>query len=164
MYAFRISPWCCCLLAIVSTASFAGLLQAGEAIPAPVAAAPPGSLPAAMRNLELAELRLLRYDRVEYPLAQKRLERDIEMTKAEIASFERLVAEYEQFHHSAYTAPFVATLEDTRLALKEAELRLDLLLRERCLRLQYRGAVRRIHELEIEQARDWVDVFSHEKK
>jgi hypothetical protein len=140
-----------------STIGAADRLVAGESLPEPTVPAPPATRAAAERNLELAELRLLRFDRIDYPLAQKRLENEIEMTKAEIDSRKRRIAEYDRFNHSAYSSPFFYTLEENRLALKDAELRLDMLLRERCLRVQYKGTMRRIRELEVEQSRDWVD-------
>jgi len=122
--------------------------------------APPTTLVAAQRSLELAELRLLRYDRVEYPLAQRRLENEIEMTQLEIESWKRRIREYERFSRNSYSTPFFYTLEENRLALKDAELRLDMLRRERCLNVQFKGTIRRIRELEVEQSRDWIQRLS----
>ena len=152
------------LLAAVSLVGMALLAPAAAGaepvFTAPVASPPPSSRAAAHRNLELAELRLLRFDRIEYPLAQRRLENEIEMVQAEIDSRKRRIREYEQFTRNAYSSPLFYTLEENALALKGAELRLDMLLRERCLRVQYKGAMRRIHELEVEQSRDWVQQFA----
>ncbi len=110
-------------------------------------------LVAAQRALEVAELRQRRYEQLEYPLALRRLESAITLTKAEMAALEASLAEYEQFDKFTGSSPLFHTLQRTRLALVEARLRLDDLQEEKRLRMRLHGDQCRLHELEVEAAR-----------
>lgn len=149
---------------IFFVAALSGFLDpANAAEPSRTAAPPPRSIAAAQRNLEIATLRLLNFDRVEFPLESKRLDSEIALTRAAIKSLERRIVEYEQFTKNRYSSPLFLSLETTRLELVEARLNLKVLTEEKCLRIQYRGSTRRLYQLEIEQAHDRLESIRHEK-
>jgi hypothetical protein len=104
---------------------------------------------AALRALEMAELRLQLYLHDEHPRKLHRLDRDIELAKAHVASYAQLVKEYEQFK---YSSALILTLEETRLALRQAELKLEELEEDRALLLRHHPGRRRLYELEVEAA------------
>ena len=108
---------------------------------------------AAGRQLEMAQLRLRLYEREEYPRKLHRLKRDIELAKAHIESYHRRVKEYEQFDKLRYSSPLFLTLEETRLSLRQAELKLEDLEEERSLWVRHHRSRRRLYALEVEAAR-----------
>jgi hypothetical protein len=110
------------------------------------------AIAAARRNLELAQLKLRLYERDEYPRQLGQVERAIEMQRAKIESFRRRVREYEQFDKFSYSGPLFLTLEDARLDVVSAELRLRELEDERFLLIRSRSDRSRLMQLEIEAA------------
>lgn len=106
----------------------------------------------AERELEIAVLQLRRYERLEYPLRLRRLESMIELTEAEVASFERQVAEYAGFDKFVGSAPLFQSLEQARLNLIDAQLRLDDAQQERRLLERHHADQRRLYALQIESA------------
>jgi hypothetical protein len=124
-------------LAVSSSATFAG---------------EPEMIAAARRQLELAQLKLRLYERDEYPRQLGNVERAIVMAKAEVESFRRRVREYEQFDKFTNPGPLLTSLEDARLCLVDAELKLRGLDDERFLLIRSRSDRTRIYQLEIEAA------------
>lgn len=109
---------------------------------------------AAERAVELAQLRLRRYARVEYPLKLRKLESEIKLTEAELGVHQDRVAEYERFEKNAYSSPLFFSLQQARLALVESELRLADLGEEKLLLVRYHTDQCRLYELELEEARE----------
>ena len=107
---------------------------------------------AARRQLETAQLRLRLYERDDHPRALHRLEREIELAQAHVESYQRRVKEYEQFEKLQYSSALFLTLEQTRLALRQAELKLEELQEERFLLLRHHSTRRRLFALEVESA------------
>jgi hypothetical protein len=107
---------------------------------------------AARRQLELAQLKLRLYERDEHPRQLGQVERAIEMQRAKLESFRRRVREFEQFDKFEYSAPLFITLEDARLDVVAAELRLRELEDERFLLIRSRSDRARMMQLEIEAA------------
>jgi hypothetical protein len=112
---------------------------------------------AAERALEIAELELRRYERVEYPLRLRQLESRIKLAKVRVSMHERLIAEYERFTKNAYSSPLIFSLELERVALAEAKLSLDDLDEERRLTERYHTDHCRLYELKVEAAQQYLD-------
>lgn len=115
-------------LAWTASAAAADVEILNMPLPAPYArATPPEQLVAQQRAGEVGRLRALIARRVERPQQRKALEAAIERTEAEVASLERIIANYEQISRPLYSDPFLVTLERMRLARLDAVHRLDLL-------------------------------------
>ena len=114
---------------------------------------------AAQTALELATLQLRRYERVEYPLKLRRLESEIKLTAAEVASHERTLAEYQKFTRDK-VHPFFLSQEQANLARLSAQLRLDDLKEEKLLLERYHSEQRRIYEIEVEVAHERLQQLS----
>jgi len=108
----------------------------------------------ARRAVEVAQLRLRHYDRVEYPRRQRQLEADIAMTVAEVAKYRALLAEYKQISFRTIPEPLIISRQTTELALLGAELRLRDLRDENLLLIRYRSDQYRLYQLEVEAAQD----------
>ncbi len=106
----------------------------------------------AERAVEIAELELRRYERVEYPLQLRRLESQIATAKLRVSMHERLLAEYARFTKDGYSSPLILTLERERLALGEAKLRQGDLEKEKLLLVRYRSDQLRLYMLKLEVA------------
>lgn len=131
------------------------VLAAGVALGASalLAAQPADPVADAGRAVEAARLRLKLFERVDYPLRLQELDGRLQLTRAEIESLRRRIAEYERFNGSK---AFFLTLEETRLQLLDAELRWKQLDQERLLlQLHYKDE-RRLRQLLIEQAEQQV--------
>ena len=125
------------------------VLATGAACSAETPTRTPDPLADAKRAVEAARLRLRLFERVDYPLRLQELDGRLQLTRAEVESLRRRIAEYERFDGSK--AVFL-TLEETRLQLLEAELRWKQLDQERLLlQLHYKDE-RRLRQLLIEQA------------
>ena len=110
------------------------------------------AIAAARRQLELAQLKLRLYERDEYPRQLGQVERAIEMQRAKVESFRRRVARVRAVRQLQYSAPLFTTLEDARLDVVAAELRLRELEDERFLLIRSRSDRSRMMQLEIEAA------------
>jgi hypothetical protein len=130
-------------LVLVAAALLPALAMAGEN---------DAAIAAARRQLEMAQLKLRLYERDEYPRQLGQVERTLEMQRAKLESFRRRVREYEQYDKWQYSAPLFATLEDARLDVLAAELRLRELEDERFLLIRSRSDRSRMLELEIDAA------------
>jgi len=117
------------------------------------------SLAAAERHLEMAQLKLRLYQRVEYPLQMRKLKSEIELTKARIASQKRRVTEFEKFTKFKYSSPVFTTLENTRLTQLELELRLKELKEEKMLLTRHYGDYCRLLQLQVGAAKAQVEAL-----
>jgi hypothetical protein len=85
----------------------------------------------ARRDLELAKMELRHYWLVEYPRQQRHLNAAIRLTEAEIRDYRERLRAYQPFNRFSYGQPFLVTLQEVRMCLREAELRLQDLWAER---------------------------------
>ena len=108
---------------------------------------------AALREVELAQVRMRLWERLDYPLQQRRIESELKLVEAQIDSLKRRLAEYEQFTKFKYSAPLFYSLEEARVQLVAAQAQRDNLREEAALLLKNRGDLRRLQELEVEAAK-----------
>ena len=108
-----------------------------------------GEMAEAFRALEEARIRLRLFERVDYPLRLQEVDAQIKLTQAELDSFRRRIAEYERFDGSG--AMFLE-LENARLMLGAARLRLQNLERERLLLQLHFKDERRLRQLQVDAA------------
>ena len=108
-----------------------------------------GEMAQAFRALEETRLRLRLFERVDYPLRLQEVDAQIKLTRAEIESFRRRIAEYERFDGSG--AVFLE-LENVRLMLGAGRLRLQNLERERLLLQLHFKDERRLRQMQVDAA------------
>lgn len=99
------------------------------------------------RAAEIQRLRQMLFERVEYPLAIRRIELEIRVARLEWESLRRQVEELERLDRQGNRA-FFATLEQGRFATESARLRVADLEAERELLIRYLPVERRLRELE----------------
>jgi len=109
-------------------------------------------LSVARRNQELAELRLRQYEKVEYPLAAKRLDNEIKLVAAELEVQQRRIKELGPNSVFKYSEAFGVSLDEARLGALRAELRLGELKDERMLLERYKSDRFRLLQLELDAA------------
>ena len=85
----------------------------------------------ARRDLELAKMELRHYWQVEYPRQRRHLNAAIELTEAEIRDYRARLRAYRPFDRFSTGQPLLVTLQELRMCLREAELRLRDLWAER---------------------------------
>jgi hypothetical protein len=107
----------------------------------------------ARRDLELAKMDLRHYWQVEYPRQQRHLNAAIELTKCEIRDLQWRLREYEPFTRFSTGDPFMVTIQNTQMCLREAELRLRDLWAERNALVRYHSDQYRELELRVHEAR-----------
>jgi hypothetical protein len=107
----------------------------------------------ARRDLELAKMELRHYWQVEYPRQQRHLDAAIELTRAEICDLQERLHEYRPFTRFSTGDPFMVTIQNTRMCLREAELRLRDLWAERNALVRYHSDDYRLLELKVFEAR-----------
>ena len=112
------------------------------------------ALAAAKRKQEITELRLRQFERVEFPLAIRRIENDLKITEAERDVQQRRIKECGPSSIFKYSEAFLVTLQEARLAALRAELKIDELKNERLLLEQNREDRCRLLQLEIDAAAD----------
>lgn len=110
------------------------------------AAGPAGESP----EIEAARLRIKLYQGQEYPLQRRVLNSKINVAKAQVQSFERQLAEYEQFTKFKYSAPLFGQLEFTKVGLVEAEENLKTLIEEKSLLERFHQDRVRLMQLELQ--------------
>jgi hypothetical protein len=108
---------------------------------------------AARRDLELAKMELRHYWQIEYPRQQRHLNAAIEMTEAEIRDYRARLREYGPFDRFSLGQPFLVTLQELRMRLRDAELRLRDLWAERNALVRFHSDEWRILELAVQDAR-----------
>ena len=107
----------------------------------------------ARRDLELAKLELRHYWQVEYPRQQRHLNAGIELTSAEIRNFQVRLRAYRPFSRFSTGDPFMFTIQETQMCLREAELRLRDLWAERNALVRFHSDQWRVLELQVHEAR-----------
>src|SRR4051812_14482209 len=83
------------------------------------------AIAAARRKHEIAALRLRQFERAEYPLALRRIENDLKIAEAERDVQQRRIKEYGDNGVFKYSEAFLVTLQEAKLALLRAELKID---------------------------------------
>jgi hypothetical protein len=107
----------------------------------------------ARHDLELAKIELRHYWQVEYPRQQRHLNAAIELTRAEIRDLEFRLREYRPFTRFSTGDPFMVTIQNTQMCLREAQLRLRDLWAERNALVRYHADAYRALELNVLEAR-----------
>ena len=107
----------------------------------------------ARRDLELAKMELRHYWQVEYPRQQRHLNGAIELTRAEICDYQERLRAYRPFTRFSTGDPFMITIQDKRMCLREAELRLRDLWAERNALVRSHSDQYRELELQVHEAR-----------
>jgi hypothetical protein len=101
---------------------------------------------------ELRDLEWRLYERVDFPLRVRRLDTEIKIAEARLKSLEKLLAEYMTFQKFSPGDgnPLTLTVEDTKLQIMEAKLRLADMREERLLLDRYKDDQRRLYDLRRE--------------
>jgi len=107
----------------------------------------------ARRELELAKMELRHYVQVEYPRLRRHLDAEIRLTQAEIRNYKARLHEYRPFDRFSTGSPFTITLQELRMCLLAAELRLRDLWAERNALVRYHSDEWRVLEMVVYEAR-----------
>ncbi|MBN1854558.1 MAG: DUF4200 domain-containing protein [Pirellulales bacterium] len=107
----------------------------------------------ARRALEIAQIEQRLYLEVEYPKKQRCLDAQIELLSAEIDALKEQIREYEKFHRSRYSRPFLTSLQECKLALLDAELGLKDARADRSSLRRFHSDRMRLYELKVGSAR-----------
>lgn len=107
----------------------------------------------ARRDLELAKIELRHYWQVEYPRQQRHLNAAIDMTRAEISDLKFRLRSYRPFTRFSTGDPFMITIQNTQMCLRDAELRLRDLWAERNALVRFHSDRWRELELRVQDAR-----------
>jgi hypothetical protein len=107
----------------------------------------------ARRELELAKIEFRDYWQVEYPRIRRDLDARIELTEAEIRNYKERLRLYLPFDRFSTGGALVLPLQDLRMCLLEAELRLRDLWAERGNLIRFRTPEWRVLELRLHDAR-----------
>jgi hypothetical protein len=135
--------WCSAIAVLLSTFSMA---RAQDDNYAEIRAA-------ARRDLMLAKMELRQYQLVEYPRLRRHLQAQIDLTEAEIRDYKERLHEYRPFDRFSVGRPFTVTLQNLRMCLLEAELRLRDLWAERNALIRFRSDDWRLLEMNVHEAR-----------
>jgi hypothetical protein len=108
---------------------------------------------AARRELLLAKLELRHYQQVEYPRLRRHLQAQIDLTEAEIRAYKQQLHEFRPFSRFSVGQPFTVTIQEIRLSLLEAELRLRDLWAERNALIRFHSDDWRFLEMKVHDAR-----------
>jgi hypothetical protein len=107
----------------------------------------------ARHELRLAKMDLRNYWQVEYPRQQRHLNAAIALTETEIRNLKERLLEYEPFNRFSYGQPFSVTLQEVRMCLQDAELRLRDLWAERNALFRSHSDNWRALEFKVHEAR-----------
>jgi hypothetical protein len=107
----------------------------------------------ARRDLELAKMELRHYWQVEYPRQQRQLNAAIKLTEAEIRAYRERLQAYRPFDRFSLGQPFLVTIQEERLCLRDAELRLRDLWAERNALVRFHSDQWRLLEMNVHDAR-----------
>jgi hypothetical protein len=107
----------------------------------------------ARRDLDSAKMELRHYQLVEYPRQQRHLNSAIALTHAEIRDYKARLRAYDAFDRFSIGQPFLVTLQETRMCLRDAELRLRDLWAERNALVRFRSDQWRLLEMQAFEAR-----------
>jgi hypothetical protein len=98
-------------------------------------------------------MELRHYWQVEYPRQQRHLNAAIELTEAEIRDYKERLRAYRPFDRFSTGQPFLVTLQELRMCLREAELRLRDLWAERNALVRFHSDEWRFLEMKVHEAR-----------
>ncbi len=146
--------------------SILGLVAALFAWPSSAAHAQDDALQSARasarRALEAANLELRLYLQVDYPREQRHLDADIQIAEAENKAYEDRLREYHSFDSFSTGRPLLYPMQDLRICLLQAQLRLDDLRAERNALVRFHSDRWRLLELRALEARQRVADFERE--
>ena len=108
----------------------------------------------ARRALEIAKLELRLYLQVEYPRELRHLDAAILFTTAEVNAVRERLRAYGPFSRFDVGDPFLLSIQEDKLCLLDAELRLQDLKDERCALVRFHSDHARLLELKAQDARD----------
>lgn len=112
-----------------------------------------GERAAARRELESAKLELRHYLQVEYPRQRRHLDAQIQLTQAEVQAYQERLREYRPFNKFSTGQALFVTIQDTRICLMDAELRLNDLRAERNNLIRFHSDQWRMLEIRAFQIR-----------
>jgi hypothetical protein len=146
----RLSPAIGCLaLAVVCTAPLTASAQTNDL---------PESVQIERRNLrralEMAQLDLRLYLQVDYPRELRHLDSAIRLTQAEVDAVKARLRAYGPYTRFDSGQPFTLSIQDDKLCLLDAELRLQDLKDERCALVRFHSDHWRLLELKAQDIRD----------
>lgn len=107
----------------------------------------------ARQSLELANLELRLYQQVEYPRERRHLDAQIKLVEAEVDAYQEQFRVYRPFDRFSTGRPLLVSIQDLRLCLLEAELRLEDLRAERNALVRFHSDEWRLREIKVQQAR-----------
>jgi hypothetical protein len=108
---------------------------------------------AARRELHLAKIDLRNYWQIEYPRIRRQLNAQIDLTEAEVRIYRERLRLFRPFDRFSTGSAVAWSLQDLRMCLMEAELRLRDLWAERNNLVRFRTAEWRELELRVHDAR-----------
>jgi hypothetical protein len=108
---------------------------------------------AARRDLEFAKIDLRHYLQVEYPRQKRHLDAQIQLTEAEVRTLRDRLREYRPFNKFSTGGALVYAIQDVRMCLLDAELRLDDLRAERSHLIRFHSDQWRLLEMRAFEAR-----------
>jgi hypothetical protein len=108
---------------------------------------------AARRDLEAARLELRHYLQVEHPRQKRHLDAAIKLTDAEVRALRDRLREYRAFDKFSTGGPLFVTIQDVRMCLLDAELRLKDLRAERNNLIRFHSDEWRLLEIRAYEAR-----------
>ena len=139
----------CCFRIAVTSAVLIAIPLATSA-----RSAPSDAIASARRDVEIAELELRRYLRVEYPSQRDHLAAQMTLARAEVNVQRRLVREYERLSRGKTSKPFLVKFSDARMALLAAEVSYQRNCDEKSRLEKFHSSQRRLLELRVEAARE----------
>jgi len=107
----------------------------------------------ARHELELAKQDLRHYWQIDYPRQKRYLDAQIQLTEREIKNYKERLRAYEPYSRFTTGQPFLVTLQELKMCLLEAELRLRDLWEERLALMRLHAAQWRLLEQHVHQAR-----------
>jgi hypothetical protein len=107
----------------------------------------------ARRALEIANYELRQYLQVEYPRERRHLDAEIKLTEAEVQAYQERLREWAPFDKFSTGRPLIVSIQNMRLCLLEAELRLKDLRAERNNLIRFHSDRWRLLELRAYDAR-----------
>lgn len=107
----------------------------------------------ARRELAMAKLELRQCWQIEYPRQRRQLNAQIDLTEAEVRAYRERLREYGAFARFTTGPPFLVPLQELRMCLLDAELRLRDLRAERNALVRFHSDQWRLLELRVQEAR-----------
>lgn len=106
------------------------------------------------RALEMAKLEMRLYLQVEYPRELRHLDSAIRLTTAEVDAVRQRLRAYGPYTRFDTGQPFTLSIQEDKLCLLDAELRLRDLRAERAVLIRFRSDHWRLLELKAQEIRD----------